>query len=290
MRSANKPQVGALVSAIAAASCNGAQPAGPRQTPAPTVSVEPGSGTAMSAEPMATGVPADGAGADPRVVELRTRGEWRGFKALWRELDEIDPPEADGGSPAGWYGSERYARAIDRERADGLSKRLADGVAMLEQAKVLSADETAFLRQLANTRIKNMLQGSQPLMVMHRMPPAYASRTYGSVDRLEQRIDVLVGLRNEGQLSGTEYSQALADVEREAVTCYVLYELGREGYELRGPRLEAAEGERMLAEIERRVAAAGADAGPPAASYERVAKRAKALLPAVRMLIVELER
>jgi hypothetical protein len=290
MRSATKPTVGALVSAVAAISCNGSQSGSQSQTPttSPTVQVQPAADSAMSAAPTTAGPAAGSAGAEEsRLAELRARAEWRAFKALWRELDAISPPKGDAGRR---LEREVYAHAIDADQAGELSKRLAEVGPRLEQSKLLSPEQAAFLRHLASARIRNMRQGSMPLMVMHRMPPPYAWKKVVSVDKLEQRIDVLVDLRAKGRLSASEYDLALEQVRREAVTSYVLYEIGRGGYAMGAETIEVTDGESMLAEMARRSVDAGADAGAHEQLLRDIATRAKALVPAVRALITELER
>jgi hypothetical protein len=237
---------------------------------------------------MVPGPVADPAGTDdPRVAKLRARGEWRTFKALWRELDEIAPPDHDGGAR---LERETYAHAIDSDQAEALSTRLVAVGQKLELSKLLSPEEAAFLRHLASARIRNMRQGSMPLMVMHRMPPPYAWKKVASVDQLEQRIDVLVDLRAKGQMSASEYGLALEQVRREAVTSYVLYEIGHGGYAVGPEKIEVTDGESMLAEMARRSADAGADAGAHLQFVREIVARAKTLVPAVRSLITELER
>ena len=289
MKRVTRPKVGALVSAVAAISCNGGQNASQTTTPpkSPTVEVQPAADGSMSAAPPDGSAPADSTTAyEARLAKLRGRTEGREFKKLWRDLDAVVPPAED----AGASGREVYADAIDSSRADGLSKSLDELATTLEQSKLLSGEEVAFFRHAASTRIRNMLQGSMPLMVMHRMPPPYAWQKFASVDQLEQRIDLLVELRKRGKMSTDEYRLALEQVRREAVTLYVVYELGRGGYTMAPAKIEVTDGPRMLVEIEKRAAQAVGDAGPHDRHLKEIVARAKTLVPAIRALITELER
>lgn len=275
------PKVGSpevvIVSAFTALSCNTSQGRAPNdnETAASSVVVvapeSPRPARGDRAVEDSPDVP------DPsRLEALRSDPVWVRFKEVWRELDDVAP------------GPSTYTRQLDEKRSAALSEVATGTLRKLVEAKLVSEGEAAFLSRAVQLRIRNMTHGFEHLMMMHRMPFPYETEQAASVGGLERKLDVLVELRAGGKIGSTEFGLALEQVQREAITLYVITEVAKQGYS--APSVgHPPDGEAFLAEMSKRLEKATADAGVDAPIVQLV-QESRVLVPAIRALVAELER
>jgi len=208
--------------------------------------------------------------------ELRSNGKWDAFKALWHEVNAIEPARPEIVPPEGrrfadlntkpsaettrlqWresdllgYGNRAYYLALDEERAARLQAslfRLFDvpenamwnevgfwrhGVSVTEALIEKNASiEAQMLARLLQLRIQQMSmvkysfsgyeligntckfsRASPPVCSyghLSDVPPSYYM--IGAIDRIEARVDALMGLRAKNVISESVFMAALADI------------------------------------------------------------------------------
>lgn len=282
------PKVGssevAIVSAVAVLSCNSSPSRIPNdnETAASSVVVVAPGPAATAAQERSVEGAAEASGSR-RIAALRGNPSWDRFKRIWRELDDVAPRESKGS-----LGELSYVRSLDHEQAPRLSQQADDALRRLSADQLLSDGEADFLRRTMQLRIGNMTHGFMPLMMMHRMPAPFETEQASSAERLERKLDVLVKLRTDGKIGSKEFDLALEETQREAITLYVASAMVGQGYA--APAIvHPVDGEAFLAEMERKLGEARADGGADGPTA-RFVEESKALVPAIRGLVAELER
>ena len=279
------PSEVALVSAVAALSCNTPQSRAPEDGAAAASSVvvvEPQARAKAGESSRVEEAPAE---PEPeRLDKLRENAAWGRLRSVWRALDDVEParPKATGFRGA-------YAGSLDAKRAEALSHEADGAIRALRTEDLLSEAEAQYFRQAVTVRTQNMVRGFAHLSIMHRLPPPYISEKASSAARLERKIDVLLALRKQGKIGSRELALALEQVQDEAVTLHVVSSLSRKGSPI-GPRVAPKEGETMLEAMQRRIVETEADGGAVDAPIADIVAKAEALVPKIRELIAELER
>jgi len=220
--------------------------------------------------------------------ELRSNGKWDAFKALWREVNAIEPAHPEIVPPEGrrfvdlnlntepleWiefafgrrskerlgpdlpdYDKRSYYLALDEERAmllraalfklfdlpvsdvDVLFWQRDNDVSIANALTEKNASvETRMLARLLQLRIYQMSMhnymlrsgeyvvteedsgrsraGPSPVGRLADVPPSFYM--ISAIDRIEARIDALIGLRTKGVISESVFAAALADIQNDA--------------------------------------------------------------------------
>lgn len=204
-------------------------------------------------------LPSAGCGGLPtHLSQLAAEPAWQAFRGLWNRVDEVQPGEST---------HVPYANSITVEQRDQWIGELAVSLDAVQGLGVMSEIEILFLRQAITARIEVMRDGGYRYeMYLHRSPFPFEGEAEEAVTRLEKKLDTLQSLKDRCLIEPDAYQTALQQVEREAITFFVLAQLTEEQitYDL-GVAIPAdLEGTELLFELERRIEAQRAAAGTDA--------------------------
>ncbi|MCD4825193.1 MAG: hypothetical protein K8S55_11340, partial [Phycisphaerae bacterium] len=173
--------------------------------------------------------------ASPFPPELASPEKWAQFKALWEEINAVEPKFQKDGKSLGEE-SQSYGRTITAEQAHAWEKKLASclGLDSAQQmrmavtrtyqqlgsqewkgkpdAKTLSIPMLA-LANVTLDRIKYMQQGDKTKKIRMAMPAIQRHATL--MENLEKRIDTLAALRKKGIIKGKEFITARQAIQND---------------------------------------------------------------------------
>lgn len=151
-----------------------------------------------------------------RSSALWSNPQWQELRRVWRKMDELTVTEGAGLSSSEETRKLRIELDTAFNELGGVSEELG-----------LQALEFELLRTLAYRRMDFISYGtSMPLTRM--MPPPVYDQTAELVPVIEARIDVLVQLREEGVLTGSEMEEAFSDLRTTIDLFYLLESINRQ--------------------------------------------------------------
>ncbi|MCK5115461.1 MAG: hypothetical protein KAR44_02605 [Candidatus Aegiribacteria sp.] len=149
-----------------------------------------------------------------RTSLLWSNPQWQEFKRLWRKLDSIGPVDGDYSLGNGNY--EEYEK-IRME----LDNSYIELMRISEEIGIDSID-VRLLHRLASDRLDILSYGSR-MPFTRMMPSPVSNQTDHLITQIENRIDTVVSLREEGLLSSGEMIAAFSNL-RSSINSYFLLE------------------------------------------------------------------
>lgn len=210
-------------------------------------------------------MPSAGCGGLPtHLTQLAAESAWQEFRGLWNRVNEVQP---------GTSTHVPYASTITNEQRDQWTAELAMSLDAVQGLSVLSELEILFLRQVITARIEVMRDGGYHYeMYLHRSPFPFEGEAEDAVTRLEKKLDTLQSLKERCLIEPDAYQMALQQVEREAISFFVLAQLTEEQipYDL-GIEIPAdLEGAALVTELDRRIEAQRATVGTDTTKLEKL--------------------
>jgi hypothetical protein len=154
---------------------------------------------------------------DPiRVKELNKTSEWLSFKALWKNLDLVEPSKKNGDAIYLMY---QYTDRDDYQELNRQSDSLTKLVDVLEPRLYKLSDkglidsvEVELLCNACRSRIEYIFVGFHSMLTRMMPPPGQVEKESNIVE-LEKRIDLLLELRKKGRVNEEELNLAVENIK-----------------------------------------------------------------------------
>jgi len=133
--------------------------------------------------------------------ELFTTEQWKQFRDFWEKLDALEPKNG------------KYEESLSLKERESFKAELAERVAGLNGLGegLISPVEVGLFNRICCERIE--AYSFDRMMISRMMPPPSHFVKKQFLADLENKIDVLIRLKNSGKVSGEEFGKVLSNIQ-----------------------------------------------------------------------------